>query len=65
MHAPQMAWIEVDGTTHRVYAHALAGDELKSAWRRIELDAPAYATYRTMTDRPIPIVRLLPVVQAR
>jgi deazaflavin-dependent oxidoreductase (nitroreductase family) len=41
-----------------VRGESLEGDALAAAWKRIEVDAPPYAAYRTKTDREITVVRL-------
>jgi deazaflavin-dependent oxidoreductase (nitroreductase family) len=53
------AAIELSGAARiDVRAETLEGEELTAAWKRIEAVAPAYAKYRTKTDREIPVVRL-------
>ena len=47
-----------DSTRIDVRAETVAGADLEAAWRRIEVEAPQYAGYRTKTDREIPVVRL-------
>jgi deazaflavin-dependent oxidoreductase (nitroreductase family) len=47
-----------DGRRVPVEATTLDGPELDAAWRRIAVDAPEYAKYRSVTDRSIPVVRL-------
>jgi deazaflavin-dependent oxidoreductase (nitroreductase family) len=42
-----------------VTANSLSGEELAAAWRRVEKDAPEYAKYLSVTDREMPIVRLV------
>lgn len=47
-----------DGTRVPVRAERLEGAEEERAWERIASDAPEYVTYRSRTDRPIPVIRL-------
>jgi deazaflavin-dependent oxidoreductase (nitroreductase family) len=47
-----------DGSRIPVLAESLEGRALEEAWARIEIDAPAYADYRSKTDREIPVLRL-------
>lgn len=58
---PDQVWVEIDGQTHKAHAESLRGAEREEAWRRLVAQAPRYAKYQTMTDRRIPLVRLLPV----
>jgi deazaflavin-dependent oxidoreductase (nitroreductase family) len=48
-----------DGTRVPVRAETVEGDdELNEAWRRIGVEAPEYVSYRSKTNRTIPVVRL-------
>jgi deazaflavin-dependent oxidoreductase (nitroreductase family) len=47
-----------DGSRVPVRAETLEGEELEAAWKRIAVDAPEYVTYRSKTDREIPVIRL-------
>lgn len=47
-----------DGRRLRVSATTLAGQELAAAWKKVEVDAPEYAKYLSVTDRAMPIIRL-------
>ena len=47
-----------DGQSIAVVAETLAGAELEQAWARLAKDAPEYVSYRSKTDREIPVVRL-------
>ena len=47
-----------DGTRVPVRAERLEGAAEERAWERIASDAPEYVTYRSRTDRPIPVIRL-------
>lgn len=58
---PDDVWVEIDGRTYRAHADSLRGGEREDAWRRLVAQAPRYAKYQTMTDRRIPLVRLIPV----
>ena len=46
------------GQRIEVEAETLEGDELATAWKRLETEAPEYPKYLTKTDRQIPIIRL-------
>lgn len=47
-----------DGRRLRVTAMTLAGPELEAAWQKVSKEGPEYAKYLSVTDRPMPIVRL-------
>jgi deazaflavin-dependent oxidoreductase (nitroreductase family) len=47
-----------DGRRIRVEATTLEGDDLERAWNRFATEAPEYVSYKTKTDRSIPILRL-------
>jgi len=46
------------GRVVEIDAETLSGADLAEAWKRIEIDAPEYAKYRSKTDRDIPVLRL-------
>jgi deazaflavin-dependent oxidoreductase (nitroreductase family) len=47
-----------DGRRIAVAATTLDGPELDAAWRRIEVEAPEYAKYLSVTDRQMAVLRL-------
>jgi deazaflavin-dependent oxidoreductase (nitroreductase family) len=58
---PDEVWVEVDGTSHRVSADQLAGEERERAWATVVAAAPRFQGYTTKTDRVLPVLRLTPV----
>jgi len=50
-----------DGRRVRVTATSLEGAELDAAWEKVARDAPEYARYLSVTDRRMPIIRLVNV----
>ena len=48
-----------DGRRVKVEATTLAGPELEAAWQRITVEAPEYAKYLDVTDRRVPVLRLV------
>ena len=52
-----------DGRRVRVSATSLSGPELDAGWKRFSVAAPEYAKYLTVTDRAMPIVRLVSMEQ--
>ena len=55
---PDVAIEFKDGRRVDVHAETLEGDDLAAAWERIGREAPEFPTYRTQTDRELPVVRL-------
>jgi deazaflavin-dependent oxidoreductase (nitroreductase family) len=55
---PDRVWIEIGREKKAVTAEQLHGAEYEQAWQRIAAEAPSFATYRTKTDREIPVIRL-------
>lgn len=55
---PAATVVMADGTRVPVRGERLHGAEEERAWERITTEAPEYVTYRSRTDRPIPIIRL-------
>jgi deazaflavin-dependent oxidoreductase (nitroreductase family) len=51
---------EVSGRNIPVRAQELSADEAASWWSRIVERDPSYARFRLATDRPFPILRLVP-----
>jgi deazaflavin-dependent oxidoreductase (nitroreductase family) len=60
LRAEPAARVEVRGATIPVRAEELGGDEAATWWTRICERSPDYERYRRATDRPFPIVRLVP-----
>ncbi len=60
LHAQPTATVEVDRRTLAVYAHDLPAHEARACWPHVLEQAPDYARYLRRTDRPIPLVRLVP-----
>lgn len=58
---PDNVWLEVGKRKFRVEPELLKGEEYEEAYRRVVADSPQYASYRKVTDREIPVVRLKPV----
>ena len=56
---PDKVQIEVDGHKIAVIAEQLEGDERETAWRQITSAAPRFAKYEDITDRKLPIIRLV------
>jgi deazaflavin-dependent oxidoreductase (nitroreductase family) len=55
---PDSVTAEVSGTTHRVRVEQLEGEPRERAWAEIVSRAPRYESYRSKTDRQIPVLRL-------
>lgn len=55
---PDKVWIETEGRKVKVRPESLRGAEREAAWQDIAALAPGYGSYRTKTDREIPIIRL-------
>lgn len=55
------ALVEVDGRRLSVRAEQLRPEEVAAWWPRVLAVAPDYARFRERTDRPIPMLRLVPV----
>lgn len=58
---PDKVWLEVGQRKFRVEPQLLKGDQYEEAYQRVVKDSPQYASYRKVTDREIPVVRLKPV----
>ncbi len=58
--ADPRATVEVDGRTLQVRAVPMTPEEASAWWPRVLDAAPDYARYPKRTDRPIPLVRLVP-----
>jgi deazaflavin-dependent oxidoreductase (nitroreductase family) len=58
---PDSVWAEVSGTTHRVRVEQLDGEPRERAWAEVVRRAPRYDSYRSKTDRQLPVLRLTPV----
>jgi deazaflavin-dependent oxidoreductase (nitroreductase family) len=56
---PVQVWLEVGKRKFTVRAELLKGEEYEAAYRRVVEDSHQYAGYRKITDRKIPIVRLI------
>lgn len=63
--ADPAARVEVMGRTVAVHADELPADEAAVWWQRILRRDPSYERYARATSRTIPIVRLVPVPEAR
>ena len=59
---PDQVFIERNGRRIRVQPTSLSGEERERAWQRIVRIAPGFANYQRNTDREIPVVRLVPVL---
>jgi deazaflavin-dependent oxidoreductase (nitroreductase family) len=57
---PDQVWIELPDRKLRVTAEQLAGERREEAWQRIATTQPRFTKYQTKTDRPLPVVRLVP-----
>lgn len=55
---PEPTVVLADGERVAVRAEPLDGEELDQAWARAAVDAPEYVSYRSKTDRAIPVIRL-------
>jgi deazaflavin-dependent oxidoreductase (nitroreductase family) len=58
------ARVEVMGRVLAVHADELPADEADAFWARIVERAPGYERFRRATDRPFPVVRLVPATTA-
>lgn len=58
---PQSVWLEVGNRKLHVRPEQLAGEEYEKAYGRVVAESPQYAGYRKVTDRHIPVVRLIPI----
>jgi deazaflavin-dependent oxidoreductase (nitroreductase family) len=58
--ADPRAVVEVEGRTVPVRAVPMTREEAAAWWPRVLAAAPDYARYPRRTDRPIPLVRLVP-----
>jgi deazaflavin-dependent oxidoreductase (nitroreductase family) len=56
---PDQAEIELGGRTTKVTPESLVGPERADAWQRVIKASPGFARYEQMTDRLIPVVRLI------
>ncbi len=59
---PDAARIVLDGVETPVTAEELHGDERTGLWQAITATAAGFAQYQTLTDREIPLIRLVPRV---
>jgi len=57
---PDQVWIELPDRKLRVTPQQLDGPRREEAWQRITSAQPRFAKYQTKTDRPLPVVRLVP-----
>lgn len=57
---PDQVWIELPDRKLQVTPEQLAGERREEAWQRITSAQPRYAKYQTKTDRPLPVIRLVP-----
>lgn len=57
---PDQVWIELPDRKLRVIPEQLAGERREAAWQRITTAQPRFAKYQTKTDRPLPVIRLVP-----
>jgi deazaflavin-dependent oxidoreductase (nitroreductase family) len=57
---PDQVRIELPDRKLRVTPEQLDGPRREEAWRRITSAQPRYAKYQTKTDRPLPVIRLVP-----
>jgi F420H(2)-dependent quinone reductase len=55
------ATVEVEGRTVPVRAVPMTRDEATAWWPRVLETAPDYARYQERTERPLPLLRLVPV----
>lgn len=58
---PDKVSLEVGQRKFHVEPQLLKGDQYEEAYKRVVNDSPQYASYRKVTDREIPVVRLKPV----
>lgn len=56
---PDRVWLEVGRRKFKAKADLLKGEKYEAAYRRVVEDSHQYAGYRKITDREIPIVRLI------
>ena len=59
--ADPRATVEVEGRTVPVRAVPMTRDEATAWWPRVLETAPDYARFPERTDRPLPLLRLVPV----
>jgi deazaflavin-dependent oxidoreductase (nitroreductase family) len=58
---PDRVWIDIPRQRKlRVRPEQLEGARRDDAWRRIVQAQPRYAGYQERTDRPLPVIRLVP-----
>lgn len=57
---PDQVWIELPGRKLQVTPEQLEGDAREERWKRIVQAQPRYAGYQKKTDRPLPVIRLVP-----
>lgn len=60
--ATPTARVQVMDRIARVHAQELSRDEAAAFWARILRTSPGYARYLRSTSRPIPLVRLVPIL---
>jgi len=58
------ARVEVMGRVPAVHAEEIPADEADAFWTRIVERAPGYERFRRATDRPFPVLRLVPAATA-
>jgi deazaflavin-dependent oxidoreductase (nitroreductase family) len=57
---PDQIWIELPQRKLRVTPAQLEGAQREACWTRIVRAQPRYAKYQQKTDRPLPVIRLVP-----
>ena len=62
--ADSSARVEVEGRSIQVRAEILPAEASEEFWPRILERSPEYERYRRATERPFPVVRLVPVERA-
>lgn len=58
---PDRVWIEIGNRKLHVRPELIKGEEYEATYARLVAASPGYATYRKVTDREIPLVRLTPI----
>jgi deazaflavin-dependent oxidoreductase (nitroreductase family) len=58
---PDQVWLEVGNRKFQARPELLKGDEYEAAYAKVVAASPRYASYRKVTDREIPVVRLTPI----
>jgi deazaflavin-dependent oxidoreductase (nitroreductase family) len=57
---PDQVWAELPDRTLQVTPAQLEGARRQERWQRIVQAQPRYARYQEKTDRPLPVIRLVP-----